>query len=93
MTGNGVLTQVYVDSKEKEVTVSVIDSYVAEVYKVDEKDGTITLSDLVDGPADASDDEFATTLLRRTTWSSTPTLTTRSSLLSRLSPWKALSLR
>ena len=33
----------------------------AEVYKVDEKDGTITLSDLVDGPADASDDEFATT--------------------------------
>ena len=61
VTGNGVLTQVYVDSKEKEVTVSVIDSYVAEVYKVDEKDGTITLSDLVDGPADASDDEFATT--------------------------------
>ena len=92
VTGNGVLTQVYVDSKEKEVTVSVIDSYVAEVYKVDEKDGTITLSDLVAPPMPATT-SLLPPLLRRTTWSSTPTPTTRSSLLSRLSPWKALSPR
>ncbi|WP_329737033.1 S-layer homology domain-containing protein [Clostridium phoceensis] len=61
VTGNGVLTQVYVDTDEKEVTVSIINTYVAEVYRVDEDDDTITLSDLYDGPADASDDEFSTT--------------------------------
>ena len=61
-TGNGVITEVYVDttSGEESVTVAIIYSYAAEVLKVDEKDGTITLADLDNGPARTSDTYDAT---------------------------------
>ena len=53
-TGNGVLTQVYVDSTEKTVDVAIINYYAAEVLKVDEDDEDITLSALY-GPAKTTD--------------------------------------
>ena len=53
-TGNGVLTQVYVDSTEKTVDVAIINYYAAEVLKVDEDDKDITLSALY-GPARTTD--------------------------------------
>ena len=53
-TGNGVLTQVYVDSTEKTVDVAIINYYAAEVLKVDEDDQNITLSALY-GPARTTD--------------------------------------
>ena len=61
-TGNGVITEVYVDttSGEESVTVAIIYSYAAEILKVDEKDGTITLADLDNGPARTSDTYDAT---------------------------------
>ncbi|MBM6680793.1 hypothetical protein H6B31_09200 [Pseudoflavonifractor capillosus] len=61
-TGNGVITEVYVDttSGEESVTVAIIYSYAAEVLKVDEEDGTITLADLDNGPARTSDTYDAT---------------------------------
>ena len=60
-TGNGVITEVFVDGTDKTVDVAVIHQYAAEVLKVDEEEGTITLSDLsgVNGVADAKD-EFET---------------------------------
>ena len=62
VTGNGVITEVYVDttSGEESVTVAIIYSYAAEVLKVDEDDGTITLADLDNGPARTSDTFDAT---------------------------------
>ena len=46
-TGNGVITEVFVDgtADEESVHVAVINQYAAEVLKVDEDDKTITLSD------------------------------------------------
>ena len=58
-TGNGVLTQVYVDGTDRTVDISVIHYYAAEVYEVDEDEGTTTLSALY-GPASTSD-EYDTT--------------------------------
>ena len=57
LTGNGTRTEVFVDgtADEESVHVSVIYSYAAEVLKVDEDDGTITLADLDNGPAKTSD--------------------------------------
>ena len=62
VTGNGVITEVYVDttSGEESVTVAIIYSYAAEVLKVDEDEGTITLADLDNGPARTSDTYDAT---------------------------------
>ena len=58
-TGNGVLTQVYVDGTDRTVDISVIHYYAAEVYEVDEDEGTTTLSALY-GPA-STNDEYDTT--------------------------------
>ena len=60
-TGNGVITEVFVDGTDKTVDVAVIHQYAAEVLKVDEAEGTITLSDL-SGAKDVADakDEFET---------------------------------
>ena len=58
-TGNGVLTQVYVDSTEKTVDVAIINYYAAEVHAVDEEDGVITLNAFY-GNAETND-EFETT--------------------------------
>ena len=60
-TGNGVITEVFVDGTDKTVDVAVIHQYAAEVLKVDEAEGTITLSDL-SGVKDVADakDEFET---------------------------------
>ena len=60
-TGNGVITEVFVDGTDKTVDVAVIHQYAAEVLKVDEEEGTITLSDL-SGVKDVADakDEFET---------------------------------
>ncbi len=57
VTGNGVITEVYVDgtADEESVHIAVINQYAAEVLKVDEDDKTITLSDLDNGPAKTSD--------------------------------------
>ena len=44
VTGNGVITEVFVDGTDKTVDVAVIHQYAAEVLKVDEEEGTITLS-------------------------------------------------
>jgi hypothetical protein len=65
LTDNGVLTQVFIDTdhdkdSDKTVTISIINTYVAEVLKVNESDGTITLSDVGDGPVKSSD-TFETT--------------------------------
>ena len=54
-TGNGVLTEVYVDGTDRKVDIAVTHYYVAEVLRVNEDDGTITLSDLDNGPARATD--------------------------------------
>ena len=65
LTGNGVITEVFVDgtADEESVHVAVINQYAAEVLKVDEDDKTITLADLDNGPAKTSDtfdtDDFA----------------------------------
>ena len=61
LTGNGVVTEVFVDGTDKTVDVAIIEYYAAEVLKVDEDDKTITLSDLDDGPA-LTTDEFDSTL-------------------------------
>ena len=61
LTGNGVVTEVFVDGTgDGSVHVAIYELYAAEVLKVIEDDGTITLSDLNDGPAKASHD-FETT--------------------------------
>ena len=61
MTANGVITEVFVDGTDEVVTVAIMEQYAAEVLKVDEEDGTITLSDLSkEDKADAKD-EFETT--------------------------------
>ena len=56
-TGNGVLTQVYVDNTDKTVDIAVIHTYAAEVSRVRDEDGEryITLNDLTGGPATSSD--------------------------------------
>ena len=56
-TGNGVLTQVYVDSTNETVSISVIHTYAAEVARVrdDGDEAYITLNDLTGGPANSSD--------------------------------------
>ncbi|MBM6680785.1 S-layer homology domain-containing protein [Pseudoflavonifractor capillosus] len=59
-TGNGVVTQVYVDGSDKTVDVAIIYYYAAEVLEYDEEDGTITLSDLDEGPAKNTDEFDAT---------------------------------
>ena len=59
-TGNGVVTQVYVDGSDKTVDVAIIYYYAAEVLEYDEEDGTITLSDLDEGPAQTTDEFDAT---------------------------------
>ena len=63
VTGNGVITEVFVNGTDRRVDVAIYNVYAAEVYRVDEEDGTITLSDLDSGPADRNDeydsDEFA----------------------------------
>ncbi|MGI5934040.1 MAG: S-layer homology domain-containing protein [Lawsonibacter sp.] len=59
LTGNGAVTEVFVDGTDKTVDVVVINYYAAEVLKVDEDEGTITLNALY-GDA-KSDDEFETT--------------------------------
>ena len=59
-TGNGVVTEVYVDGTDKTVDVAIIEYYAAEVYEVNEDDATITLSDFGYGPAD-NNDEYDTT--------------------------------
>ena len=61
LTANGVVTEVFVDGTDEVVTVAIMEQYAAEVLKVDEEDGTITLSDLSkEDKADAKD-EFETT--------------------------------
>ena len=61
LTGNGVITEVFVDGTKETVKVAVIHQYAAEVLSVDKEDGTITLSDLANkGPADAKDEFKAT---------------------------------
>ena len=61
LTGNGVITEIFVDGTHETVTVAVMNQYAAEVLKVYEDDGTITLSDLAeDGPVDAKDTFEAT---------------------------------
>ncbi|MFB2020919.1 S-layer homology domain-containing protein [Pseudoflavonifractor sp. P01025] len=57
VTGNGVITEVFVDGTagEESVHIAVINQYAAEVLKVDKDDKTITLSDLDNGPAKTSD--------------------------------------
>ena len=59
ITGNGVVTEVFVDGTDKTVDVSVINYYAAEVYEVKKDDGTITLSSFY-GPADTNDEFDAT---------------------------------
>ena len=61
LTGNGVVTEVFVDGTDKTVDVAIIEYSAAEVLKVEEDDKTITLSDLDDGPA-LTTDEFDSTL-------------------------------
>ena len=56
LTGNGVVTQVYVDGSDKTVDIAIIEYYAAEVLEYDEDDGTITLSDLDVGPAKTTDE-------------------------------------
>ena len=63
LTGNGVITEVFVDGTKETVKVAVIHQYAAEVLSVDKEDGTITLSDLANkGPADPKDEFKATGL-------------------------------
>ena len=59
-TGNGVVTEVFVDGTEKTIDIAMIYYYPAEVYEVNEDDANITLADLDRGPAD-NNDEFDTT--------------------------------
>ena len=59
-TGNGVITEVYVDGTDKTVDIAIIEYYAAEVYEVNEDDGTITLSDFGYGPADNNDEYDST---------------------------------
>ena len=61
LTANGVITEVFVDGTDEKVTVAIMEQYAAEVLKVYEDEGTITLSDLSrEDKADAKD-EFETT--------------------------------
>ena len=61
LTGNGVITEVFVDGTNEVVNVAIMEQYAAEVLTVDSEDGTITLSDLSDdGPVVASDEFEAT---------------------------------
>ena len=59
ITGNGVVTEVFVDGTDKTVDVAVINYYAAEVYEVKKDDATITLSSFY-GPADTNDEFDAT---------------------------------
>ena len=60
-TGNGVLTELYVDSTEEDVVVTIIDTFVAEVTKVEDNgdDYTVTISYKSDKPSKA-ENEFDT---------------------------------
>ena len=61
LTGNGVITEVFVDGTNEVVNVAIMEQYAAEVLTVDSEDGTITLADLADnGPVVASDEFEAT---------------------------------
>ena len=59
-TGNGVITEVFVDGTEKTIDIAMIEYYAAEVYEVNEDDGTITLSDVGYGPAGTNDEYDST---------------------------------
>ena len=61
LTDNGVITEVFVDGTEEVVTVAIMEQYAAEVLKVYEDEGTITLSDLSETGAVDAKDEFETT--------------------------------
>ena len=61
LTGNGVITEVFVDGTNEVVNVAIMEQYAAEVLTVDEEDGTITLSDLANGGPVAASDEFEAT--------------------------------
>lgn len=61
-TGNGVLTEVYVDTSNKTVEVVITNTYVAEVTKVAEDDGEYTVTIRYEDSAATSgfEDEFVT---------------------------------
>ena len=61
-TGNGVLTEVYVDTSNKTVEVVITNTYVAEVTKVTEDDGEYTITIRYEDSAATSsfEDEFVT---------------------------------
>ena len=61
LTANGVITEVFVDGTDEVVTVAIMEQYAAEVLKVDEEDGTITLSGLSEGKVVDAKDEFEAT--------------------------------
>ena len=61
-TGNGVLTEIYVDTSNKTVDVVITNTYVAEVTKVTEDDGEYTITIRYEDSAATSsfEDEFVT---------------------------------
>ena len=61
-TGNGVLTEVYVDTSNKTVDVVITNTYVAEVTKVAEEDGEYTITIRYEDSSATStfEDEFVT---------------------------------
>ena len=61
VTGNGVITEVYVDGTHRTVHVAVTHYYSAEVYEVDADEGTITLSKFYGPDAMDTNDEYAST--------------------------------
>ena len=61
VTGNGVVTEVYVDGTHRTVHVAVTHYYSAEVYEVDADEGTITLSKFYGPDAMDTNDEYDST--------------------------------
>ena len=61
VTGNGVITEVYVDGTHRTVHVAVTHYYSAEVYEVDADEGTITLSKFYGPDAMDTNDEYDST--------------------------------
>ena len=61
LTGNGVITEVFVDGVDEVVNVAIMEQYAAEVLTVDEEDGVITLSDLSGQKKADPSDEFEAT--------------------------------
>ena len=59
-TGNGVLTEVYVDTTDKEVTIAIINTYLAEADE-DYDDRTEEVDFIIWGIDDAGKDEFVKT--------------------------------